>query len=131
VSIGGKVTTFTVNGLPTDAYGINSSGATVGFFVTANAQRTYGYLRDAAGNITVMNFPAAIASGCTGINDAGVITGFYMDKSGGTHGFIYVNGKYLSSTLPYIAQANNKGEYVGSLAGKSGQTLGFLARGAQ
>jgi hypothetical protein len=115
----------------TDAYGINNSGSAVGFFINAAATRAHGYMRDASGKITVIDFPGSVTSACTGINDAGVITGFYMDRAGATHGYILINGNFLTSTLPYLAQPNNKGEFVGSLTGKSGQTFGFLARGAQ
>ena len=131
VSIGGTVTQFQVNGLVTDAYAINSSGSVVGFFINAAATKFHGYVRDSAGNITQIDFPGSVSTACTGINDAGTITGFYEDVTSQNHGFILANGKYLASTLPYIAGVNNKSEYVGSTAGKSGQTLGFLARGKQ
>src|SRR5205807_7907780 len=70
VSIGGTVTTFSFDGLPTEAYGINSSNSSVGFFVNKQLNGTHGFLRDAAGTITQIDFPGSISSGCTGINDA-------------------------------------------------------------
>lgn len=126
VSIGGTVTTFQAKGRPTDVYSINASDTTVGFFVNAQATGVDGFLRDAAGNITQIDYPGSIQSACTGINDAGAITGFYTDTNGVDHGFVLVNGTYRTLRAPYVAAINNHYAIVGSFTAKSGKTYGFL-----
>jgi len=126
VNISGIVTTFQVNGLPTDVYSINASGTTVGFFVNAQATGVDGFLRDAAGNVTQIDYPSSIQTACTGINDAGAITGFYTDSNGVDHGFVRVGGKYQTLRAPYVASINNHYAIVGSFTAKSGKTYGFL-----
>ena len=126
VSIGGTVTTFQAKGRPTDAYSINASDTIVGFFVNAQATGVDGFLRDAAGNVTQIDYPGSIQTACTGINDAGAITGFYTDSNGVDHGFVLVNGKYRTLRAPYVASINNHYAIVGSFTAKSGTTYGFL-----
>jgi len=126
VSIAGTVTTFQAMGRPTDAYSINAFGTTVGFFVNAQATGVDGFLRDSAGNITQIDYPGSIQTGCTGINDAGAITGFYTDSNGVDHGFVLINGTYRTLRAPYVAAINNHYAIVGSFVAKNGKTYGFL-----
>jgi uncharacterized membrane protein len=68
--------------------GINDGGVTVGSFLDPN-NKSYGFVRDAAGNFTLIRFPGASATvGVVGINDDGMIAGNYFDASGVEHGFI-------------------------------------------
>ncbi len=131
VSIGGTVTTFAVNGRPTDAYGINAADDTVGFFVNSQLDGTHGFLRDATGKISQIDYPGAPSTACTGINDAGTITGFYTDTAGVDHGFVREHGHYRTVGLPYVAGINNHGAMVGSFVNSSGETFGFLDRPAR
>jgi len=126
VSIGGVVTTFTVNGLVTNAYAINSSGDTVGFFINQSATAFHGFVRDGSGKTKQIDYPGSLSTACTGINDKGVITGFYEDANNNDHGFILINGKFKTLAAPYIAGINNRGAIVGSFTGNNGQTYGFL-----
>lgn len=126
VSIAGKVTKFTFGGNVTETYGIDNSNNVVGFFVDPQFIGTHGFLRDANGKLTQIDFPGADSTGCTGINDAGVITGFYVDSSG-THGFRLMNGTYKSSVFGYISGINQNGDFVGSFTAKDQNTHGFLA----
>jgi hypothetical protein len=74
--------------------GINDSGATVGSFLDPN-NHSYGFVRDAAGNFTLIQFPgAAITAGVIGINNSGTIVGNYFDQNSVEHGFI---------ATPYVA----------------------------
>jgi len=125
VSIGGVVTAFTVDGGATNAYGINSSNVSVGFFVNSSGTAFHGFMRDNSGNITQIDYPGSLSSACTGINDAGVITGFYED-SNGDHGFVLINGKFQKLAAPYVAAINNHNVIVGSVTGKT-NTYGFIA----
>ena len=68
--------------------GINDWGVMVGSFLDPN-NVTYGFVCDAAGNFTLIQFPGAAATaGVVGINDGGTIVGNYLDASGMEHGFI-------------------------------------------
>ena len=128
LSVGGTVTSFAVNGRPTEAYGMNSANSSVGYFVNARADGFHGFLRDNTGHLTQIDYPGSTSTACTSINDAGIISGFYVDAAGANHGFILANGNYQSSKFPYIAQLNNAGAVVGSIVGKNGQTFGFLVQ---
>ena len=127
VSIGGVVTTFMVDGRPTDAYSINSSNDSVGFFINSQLTGTHGFLRDSSGNTTQIDYPGSLSTACSGINDAGVITGFYTDVNDVNHGFVLVNGHYRTVGAPYVAGINNRGVIVGSFTGGKGETYGFMA----
>jgi hypothetical protein len=68
--------------------GINDDGVTVGSFRDPS-NTSYGFVRDAGGNFTLVQFPGASATdGIVGINDDGTIVGNYVDASGVEHGFI-------------------------------------------
>jgi hypothetical protein len=61
---------------------------TVGSFLDPGAN-AHGFVRDAAGNFTLVDFPGAAATaGVAGINDYGTIVGNYFDEWGIEHGFI-------------------------------------------
>jgi hypothetical protein len=128
LSVGGTVTSFAVNGRPTEAYGINSANTTVGYFINAQANAFHGFSRDSTGHVTQIDFPGSVSTACTSINDAGVVSGFYLDTAGANHGFILANGTYKTSSVPYIAQINNFGSLAGSTVDKSGQTFGILVQ---
>jgi hypothetical protein len=70
--------------------GINDNGVTVGAFADPN-NKSYGFVRDAAGNFRLIQFPGAAATaGVVGINNSGTIVGNYFDGAGVEHGFIGV-----------------------------------------
>lgn len=128
LSIGGTVTRFVVNGRPTEAFGINGANSSVGYFINAQADGFHGFLRDSTGHFTQIDFPGSTSTACTSINDSGIISGFYVDSAGATHGFRFANGSYQASKLPYVAQVNNLGAVVGSIMGKNGQTVGVIVQ---
>ena len=78
----GTVTSFAVNGRPTEAFGINGADSAVGYFINAQANAFHGFLRDNTGHYTQIDFPGSTSTACTSINDTGVITGFYVDTAG-------------------------------------------------
>ena len=131
VSIGGKATTFTIDGNATEAYAVNSHHSVVGFFVDPAFTGTHGFLRDENGKVTQLDFPGSNSGGATDITDDGIITGFYEDASGNIHGYIYSNGKFHSHDVQYISGINDHHAFAGSLIGKDGLTYGFLARPVQ
>ena len=69
--------------------GINASGVTVGSFLDGTIN-SYGFLRDAAGNFTLVQDPDNPSpSGVLGINDNGDLVGIYLDLATGlTHGYV-------------------------------------------
>jgi hypothetical protein len=84
-----------IGGLTLAPYGIyynaiNDLGATVGAFVDAN-DNYHGFVRDPAGNFTVIDFPgpgALETSGLIGINNSGVLAGNFIGFDGSDHGFL-------------------------------------------
>jgi hypothetical protein len=67
---------------------INDGGVTVGSFLDPD-NNAYGFVRDAAGNFTLIEFSgASMTGGVVGINDSGTIVGNYLDAWGVEHGFV-------------------------------------------
>jgi probable HAF family extracellular repeat protein len=82
----------------------------------------------AQGTYTQIDYPGAINTYCSAINDAGEIVGFYEDTSNIWHGFTLSDGTYVAVDYPngvgtYLTGLNNVGQAVG-YAGSSG--VGFL-----
>ena len=63
----------------------------VGDFVDS-AGRLHGYLRVPPQNFTKLDFPGAVSTLATGINNAGGIVGFFDDASGRRLAYVRVNG---------------------------------------
>lgn len=62
-------------------------------------------------NFTTIDFPASVQTTAYAINDAGEIVGFYLDRTGSSHGFLYSGGSYTA--LPFPATGiNNAGQIV-------------------
>lgn len=125
VKIGREVTLFRFQGNVTYAQGINASNTVVGFFIPPPFIASHGFYRFANGRIIQLDYPGSITTDCLGINDAGEITGFYLDTRNGVHGFTYKNGRFQTSTLPDIAGSNNLGIYVGSYTAPNGKNYGY------
>ena len=67
---------------------ISNLGKTVGQW-TNSQNLTHGFLRDASGNITSFSLPVLnFGTAPNDISDGRQITGFYVDTSGATHGFV-------------------------------------------
>ncbi|HZZ68965.1 MAG TPA: PEPxxWA-CTERM sorting domain-containing protein [Phenylobacterium sp.] len=81
----------------TDATSINDAGVIAGsFFDNAGA---HGFV-DNNGVFTTVNVPGAKQTQISGINNAGVLSGYYVDASGGDHGFIDVGGTITTLDAP-------------------------------
>ena len=128
VKIGGKIKTFTFMGNATYAFGINSAENSVGYFIPPPFIASHGFFRAANGQMTQLDFPGSISTNCLGINDAGVITGFYLDSNNVAHGFTHKNGQFLSYSLPDIAGMNVARTYVGSYTAKDGKNYGYVQK---
>jgi uncharacterized membrane protein len=73
-------------GTQTQATGINTQGAVVGFY--SSTQGIHGYVRDPGGTITIFDPPGSTATTAFAINDKGTITGNYNTPSLVEHGYI-------------------------------------------
>jgi hypothetical protein len=67
----------------------------------------------------------------TGINNGGQIAGFYIDAAGNLHGFLDVNGMFMTvddpnGTNTMLLGLNNNGQAVGSFVDVNGETQGLL-----
>ena len=62
-----------------------------------SSNKSHGFYRDARGAITEIAYPGATQTSCFGINDAGEITGNYVDISGILHGFTDIKDKFMTT----------------------------------
>lgn len=132
--------------------GINRAGQIVGMFCAATtcslsfAGDSHGFLLDhIGGTFTKINFPNAVGTGATGINDNGEIVGNYdacKTQIEGTsaltpcvftqgHGFYLIGDTYTSIDPPgsqatEVLGINNFGEIVGTYLDSRNKTHGFL-----
>ena len=129
VKVGGKLTQFRVKGDTTIPFAINNSNDIVGLMIDPPPlSYSHGFHRDAKGKAIQIDFPGSHQTSCLGINDAGEITGLYVDSNNVAHGYTLIKGKFKTSTLPDIGKINDSGMFVGSYTSHSGQTYGYLAR---
>jgi hypothetical protein len=93
----GNITYFTVNGLRTSARGISDAGAIVGFTTDFVTGETKGFVTELDGtqcqDIVIADedllvFPGSTTTFAGGINNAGVVSGSYIDDLGITHGYV-------------------------------------------
>ena len=119
---------------------INNFGAIAGTYEDTN-NVFHGFVRSPEGKYTAFEAPGADTTAgdfngtfVNGINDAGAITGFYVDASGGSHGFLRspegaittfdVTGSIIGSTTPNAL--NLEGAIVGFFANQNGVFRPFL-----
>jgi hypothetical protein len=75
----------------TQALGVNNRGEVVGVYAvgTGDAARTHGFTWTAKGGFTSVDDPHGVGTTTVnGVNDAGVLVGFYVDGAGRTHGML-------------------------------------------
>jgi hypothetical protein len=121
---------------------INNFGVVTGTYQDANSV-FHGFVRSPDGKITPFDAPGADTTPGdgngtfpNGINDAGAITGFYLDASGGSHGFLRspgghfitfdVTGSTIGTTTPIAL--NLEGQIVGYVEDQNGVFRPFLRR---
>ena len=113
--------------------GINDTAVVVG--VANDASGAHGFLWDAQHRYTVFDVPGA-KSGTTypvGINQNGVVTGFYFDTDNDSHGFVRNQaGSFttfvadVNGTQTQSAAINASGQITGWTNDGLGDTYGFL-----
>jgi probable HAF family extracellular repeat protein len=137
----GSYTTIDYPNLPmgssTTAYGINSLGKVVGGYCLKTPicpagialPPTHGFLDD-NGVFTALDYPGAVVTGASAINDAGAIVGTYDINLTGPHSFLYQNGVYTNIDYPNAnftaaTAINNQGVVAGFYTTTSGIEYGF------
>jgi uncharacterized membrane protein len=136
----------------TAVFGINDRGQIVGFYDDDGAVLVRGFLLEshddpsAEGVFTAIDFPGAVVTGASAINNRGEIAGGYSDVGGTMHGFLrdkkgafstidhpdaasgIVNGKPAGTALFGL---NNRGQLVGQYVDADLRCHGLLlSRGA-
>jgi probable HAF family extracellular repeat protein len=119
-------------GVGTDVYGINSSGQFVGTYYDANLEPHGFALLNLFSGYTAIDDPLGTeGTFATGINDAGLIVGYYQNGSG-THGFFYNGGTYTTLDEAsgmgetFVHSINNNGQIVGTYFDSGGHEHGFV-----
>ena len=67
----------------------------------ANAAVANG-VAGAPGQYTTIDVPGAASTVAVGVNDLGVVSGFYFDSSGNEHGFLYRDGTFTTVNVPGV-----------------------------
>ena len=138
---GSQYTTFSAPGADpsltpggTATYSVNDSGQIVGY--TLDSSGTYhGYVKTGS-SFTMLDYPGAAQYGGTsanGINNEGVVTGYYYsDSAGDFSGFIWNNGAFTTLDFPGavstgITSINDLGDLTGFYIDSNGNFNGFVA----
>ena len=117
------------------AQGINRQRHIVGVFATPEGHSVLY----AGGTFSFLDVPEAGFTQATGINDAGVIVGYYQDLSTVNHGFLYHDGTFETLDVPFERTAtgqryraiNNAGTIVGVYDSPDGHQHGFVLSNGQ
>jgi probable HAF family extracellular repeat protein len=115
-----RFTTIKVPGqyLIKTASGINNSGGVTGYVSDGDAGLPdNGYLYK-EGKLTTIGFPGAYETAASGINDSGVIVGWYSVLHGCECAFALKNGRYVSFSYPGAVATAGEG------VNASGQVVG-------
>jgi uncharacterized membrane protein len=112
---------------------VNNSGWVTGFNLTGTTSE--GFL-DRGGVFTFLNVPGSTFTQALGLNNTGLVDGFFVDAAGNTHGFIYnvTTGTYTEVDDPnavgpagtVINGINDKGQIVGFYTDANGNVDGFV-----
>ena len=122
---------FDVPGWESDARAINLAGNIVGAYNAGGVMPTHGYLRTNAGVYTLFDHPDAVYTLAWGLNDAGTVSGSFIDAAGAYRGFVYRQGSFSTLSYPgafltHAAGINNRNEVVGTQIQQAGAQHGFV-----
>jgi hypothetical protein len=132
--VGDDYIQFDVPGWESDARAINLAGTIVGAYNAGGVTPTHGYLRTNAGVFTGFDHPGAVYTLAWGLNDAGTVSGSFIDAAGAYRGFVYRQGsfstlRYPAAFLTHAAGINNRDEVVGTQIQQVGAQHGFVLSG--
>lgn len=109
---------------------ISDSGVIVGCYEAKTSERAF---IDRHGKISTFADPAITGKhGVTcalGIDDAGVIVGYYRSAGSASHGFVDRNGKFRSVTAPAAGKQVSQGTFALGI-NRSGVIVGYYASGS-
>ncbi len=116
--------------------GVSSNGQLVGYFSTKadNSGPEYPTFYDQIGTPAVSGaliINGGVTAQGTGINNAGIVSGFVQDSKGVFHGFVLTGGhcellNFPGSTGTMALGLNNSGRVVGSYTDSTNATHGFI-----
>lgn len=110
--------------LVTQVLGINKSDLAVGFYNDANGvSHAFTYAVQTA-KYTTLGVPGATAAGATGINDNGIVCGFFMNQAQQVEGFTRAAGSSGVVTKFKVPGSNNT-QLLG--INNAGMAVGFYA----
>jgi hypothetical protein len=128
---GSHFTSISRSASPTFVYGINSWESTVGAYSVGPYPAFRGFKRYSNGGFSSINYPGALGTSPSGVNDYGTVIGSYFlpsqqDPFYSQHGFIYHNGQW--ATLDYPDQTvwtelngiSNAGVIIGNTIANQG-----------
>jgi hypothetical protein len=107
---------------------ISDSGVIVGCYLPADINAMHGFI-DKGGKFSFLADPAAGASGttcATGINDAGVIVGWYYTTT--AHGFLDRHGTFTTINAPGAGTGTDQGTFPLGI-NKAGEIVGYEITG--
>ncbi len=122
------------------AFGINDGGLIAGQYVDNNTDTTPGFLLGPGGFTTLIPVVNAVVTNAQGVNNLGLVTGFYSTDGVHQHGFFY-NASTSTFTLPadpnipnlvltQFLGINDNGLAVGYYQLPNGSQHGFLYNSA-
>jgi PEP-CTERM motif len=117
--------------------GINDADTIAGYFGDGSVVPNNGYTFNPASHVfTAENFPGAVQTQVTGINNTPITVGFYVDQSGDNIGFVSNGTKFISvadpltpTTGPTVNQllgVNDSGIAAGFYTDAAGNNHGYL-----
>jgi uncharacterized membrane protein len=110
------------------ATGINNHGKIVGFDNFDTYYHAYIYYHGEFKNI---DFPGAIHTAALGLNDSGIVVGWYCLSGSACYAYAFKNGKYISFRYPharatYADGINSAGQIVGAYTFDYQTSHGFV-----
>lgn len=117
--------------------GVNASDAVVGLFQDLSVYAVHGFMwSSSTSQGKLYDYPGATQTVLSGINDAGLAVGTYIDSAGNSHGFYLKNGQttpldVAGASDTYPGGINNHGVVVGVYdTFLGGPTTGFEMKGS-
>jgi hypothetical protein len=129
--IGGAFSTVDVPGTTFDQLlGLNNSGEEAGYYQygPSNGPIFVPFVRKADGSFVLLPISNAQA---TGLNDHGLVSGFYNDMDGNAHGFLWQSGSpkivdFKKAISTQVLGVNNLGLAVGTYTDSKKVAHGFV-----
>jgi probable HAF family extracellular repeat protein len=126
--------TFTAVNFPGTTFNqllsLNTEKQAAGFYEDSSSNAHAYTYAEAGAVFSVLTIPNASMATASGVNNTGVVCGFYVDKLG-THGFTLDLGTFTTLNFPDAPSTsalgiNNNGEVVGTYTDTTGLVHGFV-----